>query len=203
MTSEVLIVGGGPAGAATAWALARAGVDVLILDRARFPRDKPCAEYLSPQASRILDAMGALPAVEAAGGAQLSGMMVRSPSGHEFQGAFVASHGFRGFRDRGIALRRRVLDPLLLKSAVGAGARLTEGIRVRTVARHASGRVIGVETDTGQTIRARLVIGADGLRRRASAGARAHGPLAAAAGVGHALRRRRRDGRLRRDARRA
>jgi len=73
VTSEVIVVGGGPAGAATAWFLARAGVDVLVLDRARFPRDKPCAEYLSPQASRILDAMGVLEAAESAGGAQLSG----------------------------------------------------------------------------------------------------------------------------------
>ena len=52
--AEVLVVGGGPAGASTAAFLARAGVDVLVVDRARFPRTKPCAEYLSPQASRIL-----------------------------------------------------------------------------------------------------------------------------------------------------
>src|SRR3989337_328757 len=58
--------GGGPAGAATAWALARAGVDVLVCERARFPRAKPCAEYLSPQASRLLAEMGALDAVERA-----------------------------------------------------------------------------------------------------------------------------------------
>ena len=54
MDAEVIVVGGGPAGSATAWALARAGVDALVLDRAWFPRDKVCAEYLSPQASRIL-----------------------------------------------------------------------------------------------------------------------------------------------------
>ena len=158
------MVGGGPAGASTAWALARAGVDVLILDRARFPRDKPCAEYLSPQASRILDAMGVLEAAESAGAAQLSGMMVRSPSGLAFRGDFAASHGFRGFRDRGIALRRRLLDPLLLASATRAGARLQEDVRVRDVVRDGSGRVIGVETDGGRTVHARLVIGADGLR---------------------------------------
>src|SRR6202021_4057675 len=79
LDAEVIVVGGGPAGAATAWGLARAGIDVLVLDRARFPRDKPCAEYLSPQASRILDAMGVLEAAESAGGAQLSGMLVRAP----------------------------------------------------------------------------------------------------------------------------
>ena len=58
--AEVLVVGGGPAGSSVAFALARAGTDVLLLDRARFPRPKPCAEYLSPEASRILADMGAL-----------------------------------------------------------------------------------------------------------------------------------------------
>src|SRR5688572_10731744 len=78
---EVLVVGGGPAGASTAVALARAGVDVVVVDRARFPRPKPCAEYLSPEASRVLDAMGVLGAVEATGAAQLAGVLVRAPNG--------------------------------------------------------------------------------------------------------------------------
>jgi len=60
LDAEVIVVGGGPAGAATAWALAREGVDVLVLDRAMFPRDKICAEYLSPQASRVLSDMRVL-----------------------------------------------------------------------------------------------------------------------------------------------
>ena len=163
MDAEVIVVGAGPAGAATAWALARSGVDVLVLDRARFPRDKVCAEYLSPQASRILSEMGALEAVEAAGAAQLAGMMVRSPSGSEIYGEFAASHGFRGFRDRGLALRRRDLDALLLERARQAGVRVAEGERVLDVLRDGTGRIAGVRTDS-RTIRGRLVVGADGLR---------------------------------------
>ena len=58
--SDVLVVGGGPAGSSVAFALARAGISVHIVDRAHFPRPKPCAEYLSPEASRIMAAMGAL-----------------------------------------------------------------------------------------------------------------------------------------------
>ena len=65
-----------------------------MLDRARFPRTKPCAEYLSPQASRILNVMGALDAVERAA-AHLTGMVVRAPNGASLRGDFVAGHGFR------------------------------------------------------------------------------------------------------------
>ncbi len=163
MDAEVIVVGAGPAGAATAWALARAGVDVLVLDRARFPRDKVCAEYLSPQASRILHEMGALVDVEAAGAAQLAGMLVRSPSGEEILGEFRAAHGFRGFRDCGLALRRRDLDALLLARARAAGARVAECERVTDVSRDASGRVTGVRIGQ-RVLSARLVVGADGLR---------------------------------------
>ena len=78
MNADVLIVGGGPAGSSLAVALARRGVDVLLADRARFPRPKPCAEYLSPEASRVLEAMGALARVERSGAAALSGVRVRA-----------------------------------------------------------------------------------------------------------------------------
>ncbi len=165
--AEVLVVGGGPAGAASAWYLARAGVDVLLVDRARFPRSKPCAEYLSPQASRILEEMGALGAIESAGAAQLVGMRVRAPGGRVIHGEFAASHGFRGFRDRGLALPRMELDAILLARAQGAGVRVLEETIVRDVITDASRRVCGVEVDVGGTRRALhapLVIGADGLR---------------------------------------
>ena len=165
---DVIVVGGGPAGASTAFALARAGARVLVLDRARFPRLKPCAEYLSPQASRLLDAMGALGRVERAGAAHLAGMTVRAPNGALIRGDFVASHGYRAFRDRGLALRRTVLDPILLDCAREAGVEVREGNRVSDVTRDARGRATGVRVLDGdgvaRTIDARLVIGADGLR---------------------------------------
>jgi flavin-dependent dehydrogenase len=176
LDAEVVIVGGGPAGAATAWGLARAGVDVVVLDRARFPRDKPCAEYLSPQASRILSDMGILAAVEAAGAARLTGMTIRAPSGTSFRGEFAAAHGFRGFRDEGLSLRRLVLDAILLRHAEAAGARIMEGRAVTDVTRDGSGRVTGVRFSVdadgqdpdapanGRTLSARVVVGADGLR---------------------------------------
>ena len=164
----MIVVGAGPGGSSTAWHLARLGVDVLLLDRASFPRDKVCAEYLSPQASRILSSMGAMEQIDASGPAHLTGMRVRAPNGCEIHGSFVAEHGYRAFRDRGIAVRRSVLDEILVQRAQSAGARLVERARVTDVLREGSGQVCGVSVlgaDGGaRELRAPLVVGADGLR---------------------------------------
>ncbi len=178
--AEVIVVGGGPAGAATAWALARGGRDVLILDRARFPRPKPCAEYLSPEACRLLDAMNVMQAVTAAGAVRLTGMRVRSPDGTELTGEFGAARGRVGTHVDGIALRRELLDPLLLDAARTAGAAVREETQVTDLEFDASHRVAGVKLAGGATLRARLVIGADGLRsvvaRRLGLGVHDHWP---------------------------
>jgi geranylgeranyl reductase family protein len=165
---DVLVVGAGPAGSSAAWHLAREGAHVMVLDRAKFPREKPCAEYLSPEASRILSAMGALEACEAAGAAHLAGMVIRAPNGARIRGEFAAAHGFRAFRDRGLALRRPVLDSILLERARAAGAEVREGEQVISVLRDTRGAVCGARVRGAEgeerDIRARLVIGADGLR---------------------------------------
>jgi len=169
--AQVLVVGAGPAGSSTAHHLARLGLDVLVLDRARFPRDKPCSEYMSPEASRILRGMGALDAIEAAGAAHLAGMVVRAPGGTSFRGEFAgaAAQGFRGASDRGLALRRRILDPILMHAARDAGARVVEGERVLDLLTDGRGRVVGVRTAEREggpprERRAAVVVGADGLR---------------------------------------
>ena len=164
--AQVIVVGGGPAGSSTAYFLANQGVDVLLLDRARFPRDKVCAEYLSPECSRILDRMDALHAAESTGAAHLAGMRVQAPNGAVIHGDFAASHGFAGFRERGLAVRRTLLDSILLDRARAAGARISEDTRV-TGMLTGHKRVTGVSVlRDGETLslNAELVIGADGLR---------------------------------------
>ncbi|MBC7897086.1 MAG: NAD(P)/FAD-dependent oxidoreductase, partial [Cytophagaceae bacterium] len=160
--ADVIIVGAGPAGATTATFLARNGLHVILADRAQFPRDKPCAEYLSPQATRVLDELGALPAIEAAAPAQLAGMRITAPDGTSFLGEFAAGHGFRGFRDRGLAIRRTILDAILVDRARAAGAEVREGVAVRDLLRDGDA-ICGIITSGNATLRAPLVIGADGL----------------------------------------
>ena len=165
--AQIIVVGGGPAGSSTAYFLGKMGIDVLLLDKARFPRDKTCSEYLSPQASRILEHMGALDLVEETGAAQLAGMRVHAPNGSTIHGEFAGTHGFRGYRDRGLAVRRTVLDSILLDRARTAGVKVVEGARVVDIARDATRRVTGVVTShEGQTrtLESMMVVGADGLR---------------------------------------
>lgn len=166
--ADVIVVGGGPAGASTAWSLAKAGIDVLVLDRARFPRDKVCAEYLSPQASRIFSGMGVLDEIEAAGAAQLAGMHLRAPNAATVDAEFAGVKGFAAFRNRGLALRRTVLDDILIRRAAQAGARVEEGARVTDLTRDHRGHVTGVVVHSGdgeaRHVESRIVVGADGLR---------------------------------------
>src|SRR5690348_12590419 len=161
--TDVVIVGGGPAGSSLGVALARLGVGVVILDRARFPRPKPCAEYLSPQASRVLHAMGVLEEVEHSGAAQLAGMVVRAPNGTRVIGEF-AGCSVKGFRDRGLSVRREILDDILLGAARREDVDVRESTHVVDVIRDGGGRVRGVRTIDNREITADLVIGADGLR---------------------------------------
>jgi flavin-dependent dehydrogenase len=159
----VVIVGGGPAGSALAFALARSGAQPIVLDRATFPRPKPCAEYLSPQASRVLASMQVLEEVERSGAAQLAGMVIRAPSGTRVVGEF-AGCSVKGFRDRGLSVQREILDAILLRAARNAGADVRESTHIVDVVRDATGRACGVRLADGSEIRGQMVVGADGLR---------------------------------------
>jgi flavin-dependent dehydrogenase len=94
-------------------------------------------------------------------------MEVRAPNGSIIHGEFAARHGFHGFRDRGLALRRTILDAALLDAARRAGAQVFEETLVRDLVRDATGRVTGVVASDRQggssTLQASLVVGADGL----------------------------------------
>src|SRR5437868_3660140 len=164
---DAVVIGAGPAGATTAALLAERGVDVVLLERARFPRSKPCAEYLSPEATRVLDRLGLLPRIDASGPARLNGMRIVSPGGSSFTGRFVGSHGFRGYSDQGLALPREILDALIAGEASARGARLREGTIADLASTTGAGAELTIrEGERAGTIRARLVIAADGPNSR-------------------------------------
>jgi flavin-dependent dehydrogenase len=159
--SDAIIVGAGPAGSALALRLARAGVAVRVFDRARFPRDKPCSEYLSPGTLRALERLGVLPQLLAAGPARLTGMKVFGPDGTMMRGRYDPDRGFRAPFPYALSLSRRTLDDVLRAAAAGAGADVREGCAVRELV-YERGAVGGV-VSAGETHRARVVVGADGL----------------------------------------
>ena len=167
MTFDVIVVGAGPAGAATAILLAERGLRVLVLDRARFPRPKICGEYLSPETLRVLDRLGVLKAVDHAGATPLAGMRITAPDGTAVTGAYRALGGWRPYRNHALALRRDVLDAILVDRVRALGIELRERTRVTDVL-VVDGRAVGVEamdTDTAvHVFRAPLVVGADGRR---------------------------------------
>ncbi len=165
---DAVVVGAGPAGSATAALLAERGFSVALLERSAFPRPKPCAEYLSPEASRVLGRLGLDEVLAAERPAHLTGMRVVSPDGTAFTGRFAGGHGLRGYRDHGIAMPREVLDAHVAAAATARGAELME----RTVVEGFEGTVNGVRRlavrSRGRrgTLEGRLVIGADGLQSR-------------------------------------
>src|SRR5207248_1570055 len=98
--------GAGPAGAASAILLAERGLAVLVLDRATFPRPKICGEYLSPEGARVLDRLGALKAVDAAGAAPLVGMRITAPDGTRLDARYRTHGSWRPYREHATALAR-------------------------------------------------------------------------------------------------
>ena len=165
-TWDTIVVGAGPAGSATATLLARGGQRVLLVDRARFPRDKPCSEYLSPGTTPLLERLGVLPAVRAAAPARLRGMKVVAGRDIAMTGYFA--HGERD----SFALPRTTFDSILRHAAEGAGAEVRESVKVEDLA---PGGVL-VRTGGGKREKcdAPVVVGADGLR---SVVARRLGPV--------------------------
>jgi flavin-dependent dehydrogenase len=157
---DVIVVGAGPAGSASASLFAGQGRRVLLLDAARFPRAKPCAEYLSPGGVAILARLGALERIEGACTHRwLRGMQIQAPGGGRH---LIEYRAVDGSAQRGLSVPRIVLDAALLEVARARGAEVREGFRVREVW-HENGQVHGVIGPDGQRLAAELVIGADGL----------------------------------------
>lgn len=152
---EILVVGGGPAGAATAIGLARRGRDVVLVERAPEWRWRACGVFTSPATVRALARLGVADADLAAMAGRIPAMRVETPAGARVR----LTYGDDGSLERAaVGLDRSQLDPHLLEMARRAGVDVRPGVAVRSVR---DGRA--VLADAGE-LRASVVVGADGLR---------------------------------------
>ena len=160
-----MVVGAGPAGSAAAIAAARTGANVLLIDQAKFPRDKVCGDGIAPQALTVLADLGVDPTALVTGSEPVTRLRLRSPGGAE---------AARPMTHPAYVVPREAFDHRLLEAARATGVEFRHET-VRSVEQTADGVLIN------GTIRARTVIGADGAESavRRAVGARV-GPTALA-----------------------
>lgn len=164
--ADVVVVGAGPAGSSTAFWAASAGLDVLLVDKATFPRDKVCGDGLTPRAVAELVRMG-VPLREQDGWIRNRGLRVHG-GGHTIELPWPELSSYPSY---GLAKARTSLDALLVDHACAAGAKVLEGTRVTgPVHDERTGRVVGVSARTADgsetTYRAPVVVAADGVSSR-------------------------------------
>ncbi len=169
--ADVIVVGAGPAGASTAYHLANAGLDVLLLEKASFPRDKICGDGLTPRAVRQLVSMGL--DLDAPGWQRNKGLRIVG-AGHRIE---LPWPDLATFPSYGMVRTRSDLDEILARHAEKAGARLMERTAVTgPVVDERTGRVLGVTAkpvdDNGrkvgdiETYTAPVVVACDGVSAR-------------------------------------
>jgi geranylgeranyl reductase family protein len=170
--ADVIVVGAGPSGATTAYYLAQAGLDVLLLEKARFPRDKVCGDGLTPRAVKSLVAMG-VDVGPGSGWLRNKGLRVIG-AGMRLEMPWPELDSYPGY---GLVRSRSSLDETLARRAQAAGAKLLEGVTVTGPVLDDAGRIVGVTAQSDDperthgdstTYRARTVVAADGNSSRLS-----------------------------------
>jgi geranylgeranyl reductase family protein len=146
--ASVIVVGAGPAGSTTAALLAQKGWDVLLLDRARYPRDKTCGDGLTPRAIAVLARLGILGDLRARGYQTITGARVVAPTGETFDVDFEHHAAALGLPEIGLVVPRYELDDHLRQHALACGARFHGGIHLTRPIREA-GVVVGVAGEEG------------------------------------------------------
>jgi len=167
--ADVIVVGAGPAGSTTAFYLAQAGLDVLLLEKSRFPREKVCGDGLTPRAVKALAGMGIDISESSAGpgGGWLRNKGLRViGAGQRMELPWPELSSYPGY---GLVRTRASFDETLARRAEQAGARLRENTTVTgPVIDDRTGSILGVKTSAEQTLAARAIVAADGNSSRLS-----------------------------------
>ena len=164
--ADVVVVGAGPAGSSAAWWCAQAGLDVVVLEKAAFPREKVCGDGLTPRGVKALDDMG-IDTSPAAGWVRHKGLRVQG-GGEIVEVDWPTLSTWPAYS---VVRRRSELDALLADHAAAAGARVHTGVTVTEPLLDDAGRVVGVQAESGPdkepiVWRAPLVVSAEGLSGR-------------------------------------
>lgn len=169
---DLIVVGAGPAGCATGYYASKAGLDVLLLDRQEFPRDKPCGDGLMPHAASEVALMGLGDWLDEPTHGKFSGFTIYTHTAHLRQGVPPTLHGPRGY-----VIKREETDSKLLDRAIEAGAEFRGKIRATSLLRNSAGDVTAIEAaknDERLRFDAPLVVAADGVGGFAADGMKAH-----------------------------
>ncbi|MFJ8473437.1 geranylgeranyl reductase family protein [Kitasatospora sp. NPDC094011] len=168
-SADVIVVGAGPAGATAAYHLARTGLDVLLLEKSAFPREKVCGDGLTPRTVKQLVDMG-IDVSEEAGWLHNKGLrLITGRRSLEFDWPELSA-----FPGHGLVRRRADFDELVARRAAAAGARLIERANVAgPLTDERTGRITGVSARLGEgrepvEYRAPIVVAADGNSTRLS-----------------------------------
>ena len=137
--ADVIVVGAGPSGSTTAYYLAQAGLNVLLIEKSRFPREKVCGDGLTPRAVKSLVAMG-IDVSEEAGWLRNKGLRVIG-GGLRLELPWPELSSYPGY---GLVRTRASLDEMLARRAQSAGAKLLEGTTVTAPLLDDDGQVVGV-----------------------------------------------------------
>jgi geranylgeranyl reductase family protein len=159
---DVVVVGAGPAGSALGTFLAQAGLDVLLVDKARFPRDKVCGDLVSAKALAMLDQLGCLDAVVSHGYTPITSASVYL---NEAEFSHARLPHVPGQSPHGHAVPRVVLDEIIFRRAQAVGAETLEDCRVESLQIERNGVTIeATVSGRPERLAARLVVGADGAQ---------------------------------------
>ena len=169
---DLVVVGAGPGGSATAHYASKAGLATLLLDRQEFPRDKACGDGLMPHAASEVSLMGLGDWLDEPHHGRFTGFSIYTRTAYLRQGVPPSLNGPRGY-----VVKREETDAKLLERALAAGAEFRAGVKATELLRSSAGDVIGIEaTRDGEDLHfeALLVVAADGVGGFAGDGMKKH-----------------------------